>query len=247
MEPDVYYDFKLEFNPSSENPAKSNRNRKRKILWFNPPFSTMVETNIGAKFLKLVDQHFPENNPLRKIFNRNSIKVSYRCTPNLSNIISGHNTQILKQIENPEEEERKCNCPKGSACPLDGQCLETNIVYQATVTEVGGPVETYIGLTAPTFKSRLGNHVKSFRHERYSKETKLSIHIWKLKRKKAVFDIKWKLIAKAKPFNPVTNVCRLCTVEKFHIVYRSELGTLNKRDEIKSHCRHKEGLLLENS
>ena len=205
----------------------------------------MVETNIGAKFLKLVDRHFPEDNPLKKIFNRNSIKFSYKCTPNLSNIISGHNTQILRQTEE-EEGERKCNCPKGAECPLDGQCLETDIVYQATVTQVGGHVETYIGLTHPTFKSRLGNHTKSFRHERYQKETKLSIHIWDLKRKKVNFDIKWKLIAKAKPFNPVTNVCQLCTVEKFHIIY-TELGTLNKRDEIKSHCRHKEALLLDNT
>ena len=110
---------------------------------------------------------------------------------------------------------------------------------------MGGPVESYIGLRAPTFKSRLGNHTKSFNHERYEKETKLSRHIWSLKRKKVDFEIKWKIIAKAKPFNPVTGVCQLCTVEKFNIIYRSELGTLNKRDEIKSHCRHKAGLLLD--
>ena len=44
------YDFNLEYPPASENPRNSTRNMKRKILWFNPPFSSNVETNIGAKF-----------------------------------------------------------------------------------------------------------------------------------------------------------------------------------------------------
>ena len=237
------YDLRLEYTPISENPNKANRSRKRQILWFNPPFSTMVKTNIGAKFLKLVDHHFPADEPLRKIFNRNSIKVSYRCTPNLANIISGHNAQILKKKEIPNE--RKCSCPKGATCPLSGQCLQTNLVYQATVTQVGGPDENYIGLSAPTFKSRLGNHKKSFKHEKYEKETKLSKHIWSLKRKNEDYTIKWKLISIAKPFNPVTGVCNLCTVEKFNIIFKPELGSLNKREEIKSHCRHKAGLLLD--
>ena len=85
------YTHKLEYSPTIENPQDSRKNRKRKEIWFNPPYSTEVKTNIGARFLKLVDHHFPINNPLRKIFNRNTLKVSYKCTPNLANIISSHN------------------------------------------------------------------------------------------------------------------------------------------------------------
>ena len=136
-----------------------------------------MKTNIGADFLSLINKHFPKDNPLRKIFNRNSMKVSYRCAPNLSNIIAGNNAKIIKEA-NKIENEKTCSCSKDATCPLGGQCLATNIVYQATVNQVGGPSETYIGATNPTFKLRLGNHTKSFDHLKYSKESKLSIHIW---------------------------------------------------------------------
>ena len=206
-----------------------------------------MKTNIGAKFLKLVDQHFGPDHPLRKILNRNTVKVSYRCTSNLATIISGHNAKMVRETVNPPPEERKCSCPKGSTCPLGGQCLETQIVYQATVTHAGGPDENYIGLTAPNFKLRLGNHKKSFNHVRYEKDSELSKHVWKIKRKNEDYDIKWKIIEKSKSFNPVTNICNLCTTEKFHIIFNPEQGSLNKRDEIKSHCRHKKPLLLDNT
>ena len=45
----------LEFNPNR--PKK--RNRKRNIIWFNPPFNKNIKTNIGKTFLKLIDKHFP--------------------------------------------------------------------------------------------------------------------------------------------------------------------------------------------
>ena len=140
---------------------------------------------------------------------------------------------------------RKRQTVNEATYPLDGECLATFLVYQATVTQVGGPTETYIGATAPTFKLRLGNHTKSFRHLHYSKDSKLSKHIWSLKRQNADYDTKWKIISKVKqPFNPVTGVCHLCTEEKYQIIFNSELGSLNKRDEMKNHCRHKTKFLL---
>ena len=111
--------------------------------------------------------------------------------------------------------------------------------------------ETYIGLTSHPFKSREANHRKSFTYQKYEKETELSKHVWKIKKKEArkmkkvKFDIKWKKVASAKPFNPVTNICNLCTAEKYLIIFKPELGSLNKRDEIRNHCRHKKGLLLD--
>ena len=77
------YSHNLEYIPIIENPPKITRTRKRQKIWLNLPFSTMVKTNIGAKFLKLVEQHFQPDHPLRKIFNRNTIKLSYKCTPKL--------------------------------------------------------------------------------------------------------------------------------------------------------------------
>ena len=78
------------------------------------------------------------------------------------------------------------------------------------------------------------------------KNPNLSIHIWDLKRKNIDYNIDWKLITRAKPYNPVTELCQLCTAEKYYIIYKPEFASLNKRDEIKNHCRHKKSLLLDN-
>ena len=58
--------------------ASKRKNRQRNnILWYNAPFSKNTSTNIGHKFLALVDKNFPKDHKLRKIFNRNTIKISY--------------------------------------------------------------------------------------------------------------------------------------------------------------------------
>ena len=36
----------------SKNQHKKIKKRQRKIIWFNPPFSKIVKTNIGKKFIK---------------------------------------------------------------------------------------------------------------------------------------------------------------------------------------------------
>ena len=238
------YNYKLKYEPPLDTSEKKKRSRKRIITWFNPPFASNVRTNIGAKFLRLIDKHFPPDNPLSKLINRNTVKVSYMCTPNLAMKISAHNSKILNELQ-PKPKVRTCSCPKNAVCPLDGQCLEKNIVYQATVSSSDGAIEKYVGLTAPPFKKRLGNHKKSFKHEKYAHETTLSSYIWKLKDRNLDFDIKWKLMARATPFSPITNVCNLCTREKYFILFRPETATINSRNEINSHCRHKQSMLLD--
>ena len=44
------------------------RQRKRNIIWFNPPYSKNVKTNIGKIFIKLINKHFPRSSDLHKIF-----------------------------------------------------------------------------------------------------------------------------------------------------------------------------------
>ena len=41
-----------------------NKSRKRKIIWFNPPFNNYVANNIGKEFLKLISKHFPPQHRL---------------------------------------------------------------------------------------------------------------------------------------------------------------------------------------
>ena len=50
--------------------------RQRKIIWFNPPYSVNMATNIGKTFLNLIDEHFPKTNKFHKIFKRSIVKVS---------------------------------------------------------------------------------------------------------------------------------------------------------------------------
>ena len=131
-------------------------------------------------------------------------------------------------------------------------CIQTtsrllkNIIYQATVTEkVSKKTETYLGLTSTTFKERLNNHNTSFRHEAKETHCELSKHIWRLKRQNIEWEpIKWKIISRAKPYSPITGKCNLCIKEKCLIVFKSHLGTLNKRLELTTDCRHRSNQLL---
>ena len=97
--------------PVTHTVQNSRKNRQRNIIWFNPPFSMNVQTNIGREFLNLVSKHFPKNHRYSKIFNKNNMKVSYSCTDNLQTIIKKHNRKILETSKTPSTE-NKCNCRK---------------------------------------------------------------------------------------------------------------------------------------
>ena len=85
------YNIDLKYtNNKSEKPKR----RKQIIIWFNPPFSKSVSTNVAKTFPQLVTKHFPRSHKLHKIFNWNNIKVSYSCMNNISKIIKGHNKKV---------------------------------------------------------------------------------------------------------------------------------------------------------
>ena len=82
--------FKVDFK-YTKNQRQKPKNRSRNIIWFNPPFNKAVSTNIAKIFLRLINRHFPKSHRLHKIFNRNTVKVSYSCMQNMSKIYKGHN------------------------------------------------------------------------------------------------------------------------------------------------------------
>ena len=84
--------------------------RKRNITWFNPPYSKHIASNISKQFLKLLDTFFPPTNKLHKILNRNTVKISYRCMPNMKQIILNHNKTILNKDNSAESKTNSCNC-----------------------------------------------------------------------------------------------------------------------------------------
>ena len=90
--------------------------------------------NIGKEFLKIVNECFPPENPLSKVFIRKSVKVSYSTTPNMEQIIAGKNARFLNsRLE--EENPKKCSCTMDKECPLDNKCQEKDIIYQAKVIQ----------------------------------------------------------------------------------------------------------------
>ena len=194
----------------------------------------------------MINTCFPPSHPLSKIINRNTIKVSYRCMPNMGRVISKHNSQVSKkEMDVPPP---GCNCRGGpSKCPVGGKCLTQGVVYQATVVrEDNGSTETYTGLTARTFKRRLYEHNQDFNHQK-REGTTLSNHVWGLKNTQIPHKISWKILSRGQSFNPTNKQCNLCLKEKYFIMFRPEGATLNDRSEFFATCRHRLKPLLANT
>ena len=237
------YNHKLIYKPIHSN---TSRNRTRNITWYNPPYSSNVKTNIGKQFLNTIDKCFHANHPLKKLFSRQTLKVSYSCMPNIKSAIDAHNNKLIKgSANNIATTNRTCNCRNKPECPLDGNCLARCIVYQATVTRLDNSTdETYVGLCETDFKARFSNHKSSFKHSDKRHSTELSKYIWQLKDNNINFKTKWNLLKTCRSYSNTTKRCNLCLMEKFIIICKPELCSLNKRNELASTCRHARNYLL---
>ena len=192
---------------------------------------------------------FPPSHPLSKIINRNKVKVSYRCMPNMGQVIAKHNSKIARKNQE-QQPPPGCNWRGGAPrCPVNGTCLTEGVVYQATVTRRDNSVqETYTGLTARGFKDRLYEQRQDIDMNNQRREgTSLSNFIWKLKRENVTFKIDWKILMRGNSFNPSTKTCNLCLKEKYCIMFKPDGATLNSRSELFSTCRHRLKPLLGNT
>ena len=327
---------KINIHDMNNNDGSRKRSRKRQIFWFNPVFCKRVETNVGAQFLKILDTTIPHGHVLHKLFNRHTVKVSYRTLGNLSKTISTHNYKVLNEYERQNQQQqvqqqpaaplrtrlrrrlqqqdavvdpapalrdaapsqheapaqdavqdvsqdepdqgadpapvpapapppvatrdtetpapRTCNCRAGKEnCmlkgPASGQCLQSSVVYGATVKstettlrslfgeEEVETVETYTGSCEPTLKARVQGHLTSFRYNKYRHSTRLSRHIHALKDDDKEYSIYWKIIDKQKSFSTISNMCRLCLAECYAILY-GDSASINSKDEVWGFCRH---------
>ena len=119
----------MKFEAPVEN-ARQNRNRK--AIWFSPPCSLNVKTNIGKVFVKLVRKPSPRSPKLNKVFNLNTIKISYSSMPNVKNLIKQHNSKILNKDQ--DKIQQSCNCRIKESFPLNGRCLNQCMVCNAEVS-----------------------------------------------------------------------------------------------------------------
>ena len=148
---------------------KNQKRRKQNIIWFNPPFSTSVSINVEKTFLKLVTKHLPRSHKLHKIFSHNTVKVSYSCMNNMSEIIMGHNQKVTSKLR---DHRPKCDCKKRRMSG-GGELSSNDVVYKFDVTR---PLtkKVYPGLAEGEWESSFYSHKLSFKHNRYSNKTTFS-------------------------------------------------------------------------
>ena len=229
-------------NDSTTQPRRSRR--RRAIIWFNPPFSESVSTKIGKEFFKILEKHFPARHRLHKILNKNNVKLSYSCTPNIDSVIKSHNRKTLEKTE--EKKTLTCNCRNKEQCPMDGQCRAKAVVYHATISD---DIEsfTYVGISEPEVKNRISKHNTSMNHREYEQDTELSKKFWEMKDQGRTPRLTWKILQFARPYQNGRLTCDLCLSEKLQIVKLKNENLLNKKTEFISKCRHKRKFLLERS
>ena len=160
--------------------------------------------------------------------------------PNIEKNISSHNKKILKPTENIQhdgkpKQTKLCNCRNKSSCPLDNNCLQKCVIYQAAVKH-NNNIDTYIGVTENEFKTQYNAHISSFKLENKRTATTLSEHIWNLKTHKKDYNITWSVISKTTPYNPNKKTCNLCIEESYQTLKKKP--SLNRNiDLLKSQHR----------
>ena len=126
------YKEKLRYRDPAPSILITTGKRQRNILWFNPPYSKPVKTKTDKFFLQLIKKHFPKEYKFHKIFNRNTLKLSYSCMPNIKTKINAHNRKILQNA--PSKNAKHCNCQQKENFPMNGVCLKESLVYYATIS-----------------------------------------------------------------------------------------------------------------
>ena len=102
------YKEKLNYRDPTAPNSITKKKRQKNILRFNPPYSKTVKTKIGKFFLQLIKKHFPKKHKFHKIFNRNTLKLSYSCMPNIKTKVNAHKREILRNT--PPINANYCNC-----------------------------------------------------------------------------------------------------------------------------------------
>ena len=161
------YDIELKYMTEEEqNNSKKNRRRRRyNVVWFNPPYSSQVKTRVGHLFLGLVDKHFKRGTKIGYRFNRNTLKLSYSCLPNMGAKIRHHNNRVMgsKQAWSPPESGYGCNCRDKSLCKVNNKCKFPGALYSGTVIAEGKQDKIYYGVASNNFKERQKIHESDVR------------------------------------------------------------------------------------
>ena len=99
-------------------------------------------------------------------------------------------------------------------------------------------------LTGGKIKTRISQHTSDFKFTKNENNTTLAQHIHKLQNEGKTYDLKWSLLDRGPVYNSITKKCRLCLLEKFYIIFKTETASLNRRSELFNTCRHRNQKIL---
>ena len=226
----------------SHNQPENRKTRKRKnrtVSWFNPPFNLDVKSNLGHQFFDLIGVHFGKSGPL-KFLNKHTVKLSYSTMGNVKSIYSSHNKKVLS---NEAKTSGTCKCNSQYAgepriCTIPTLCNETNVVYKAKVTETArNKKSVYFGLTMNPLKTRVNQHLTSFKKRSNKTATTIANCIHDIEDRGAAYEIDWSVERRTKHWNGGAS-CNLCLAEKSSILFSQDRNVLNQRKELFSKCPH---------
>ena len=168
--------------------------------------------------IKLISKQFPPNRKFVKVFNKNTIKLSDSCMPNIRSKIYGHNNKIVQP--KPTDPQKLCSSLVKEGCPMNVLCFTSSISYQATIKcgDSKYKQKRYKRICETTFKKRYANHRKSFNLSKSENGTTLSIEYWNLKQKQQASRLKWEIKGQYKTYYPTLKKCNLCLNEKLTII-----------------------------
>ena len=125
-----------------------------------------------------ISSYFPRYHKFYMLFNKNKVKVSYSCMPNMKNIINAYNKKIINLPK--DNIGRTCNCIRKNQCPFNEKCLTNNVLYQQVSQMKKFKKKIYYGVSETAFKLKYANRKKTFNNIKYRTDTELSNKYWNI-------------------------------------------------------------------
>ena len=106
------------------------------------------------------------------------------------------------------------------------------------------PFRSQINKSNQSYKKHKQHEVGQISDEAQSRDSHHRVEEWNPGENIIANNIRWDFLGRASSYNPATNKCRLCLLEKFFILYHPDKSALNRRSELFSKCLHKRKNLL---
>ena len=104
-----------------------------------------------------------------------------------------------------------------------------DVVYEGTITnEDTGDIRTYKGCTSNELKVRVSTHRSTFRDKDKQNSSEMAKEVHRIKEQTTNLSIKWDIIDQDKSHKAGDKFCKLCVLEKWHILIKGKPTDVNK-------------------